>query len=54
LIFWYFAIVLTVLGPLPRYSIPARPFAYILAAASLAVLTTHVRNAVKRFVLRHH
>ncbi|MCH8891067.1 MAG: hypothetical protein IH827_08320 [Myxococcales bacterium] len=54
LVFWYFAIVLTVLGPLPRYSIPARPFAYILAAASLAALTTHVRNAVKRFVLRYH
>jgi hypothetical protein len=47
-VFWYFAIVLTVLGPLPRYSIPARPFAFILAAASLAALTTHVRAAVKR------
>jgi hypothetical protein len=48
MVFWYFAIVLTALGPLPRYSIPARPFAFILAAASLAVLTTCVRSAVKR------
>jgi 4-amino-4-deoxy-L-arabinose transferase-like glycosyltransferase len=47
-VFWYFAIVLTVIGPLPRYSVPARPFAFILAAASLAVLTTLVRAAVKR------
>ena len=47
-VLWYFAIVLTVIGPLPRYSIPARPFAFILAAASLAVLTTLVRTAVKR------
>jgi hypothetical protein len=52
MVFWYFAIVLTALGPLPRYSIPARPFAFILAAASLAALTTHVRAAVKRAALR--
>jgi hypothetical protein len=48
MVFWYFAIVLTVIGPLPRYTIPARPVAFILAASSLAVLTTHVRTAVKR------
>ncbi len=48
MVFWYFAIVLTVLGPLPRYSIPVRPFAFILAAASLALLTAHVKTAVKR------
>jgi hypothetical protein len=51
-VFWYFAIVLTALGPLPRYSIPARPFAFILAAASLAMLTPHIRNALKRYAHR--
>jgi hypothetical protein len=51
-VFWYFAIVLTALGPLPRYSIPARPFAFILAAASLAMLTTHIKNTVQRYKQR--
>jgi 4-amino-4-deoxy-L-arabinose transferase-like glycosyltransferase len=51
-VFWYFTIVLTALGPLPRYSIPARPFAFILAAASLAMLTPHIKNAVKRYTQR--
>ena len=35
LIFIYFAALLTILIPLPRYAIPLRPFSYILATASL-------------------
>ncbi|MAG33693.1 MAG: hypothetical protein CL908_22675 [Deltaproteobacteria bacterium] len=42
--FVYFLAVLTVLAWLPRYSIPARPFSYIMAAACLAALVKWLRK----------
>ncbi|MFC1843655.1 hypothetical protein ACFLZ5_02575 [Thermodesulfobacteriota bacterium] len=38
LVFLYFAVLFTILIPLPRYSIPVRPFSYILAVYAIKVL----------------
>lgn len=45
--FVYFPLVLTLLSSnLPRYAIPARPFSYILAAASLSwLIQSHTRHS---------
>lgn len=44
LVFVYFAGILTILQPLPRYGIPVRPFAYIMSMASLSWLATYVKE----------
>lgn len=44
LIFAYFAALLTILFPLPRYAIPLRPFSYILSTASLAWIVMFIKN----------
>jgi len=46
LIFIYFAALLTILLPLPRYTIPLRPFSYILATASLVWIITFIKNLI--------
>ncbi len=45
LLFVYFLSVLFFLSWLPRYTIPVRPFSYILAVASVAWLVPIMRNA---------
>ncbi len=42
--FVYFLVVLSLLSWLPRYTIPARPFSYILASASLSWLLPYVKG----------
>lgn len=44
LVFVYFAGLLTILWPLPRYAIPARPFAYILSVYGLTQVLYNVRR----------
>ncbi len=46
LIFTYFAALLTILLPLPRYAIPLRPFSYILATASLVWIIPFIKNLI--------
>ena len=55
LMFLYFAGLLTLLMPLPRYAIPVRPVAYILAVyglketlSALRLVTTNIRNIANR------
>lgn len=43
-VFVYFLAVLSLLSWLPRYTIPARPYSYILAAASLSWLVSRLRS----------
>ncbi|MEA3358826.1 MAG: glycosyltransferase family 39 protein [Thermodesulfobacteriota bacterium] len=43
LVFAYTAGILTILQPLPRYSIPLRPFAYIMAIFSLSYLIQYFK-----------
>jgi hypothetical protein len=40
----YHALLLTILIPVPRYSIPLRPYVYILAAMALVQLTAWIRE----------
>jgi hypothetical protein len=44
LVFAYTAGILTILQPLPRYSIPLRPFAYIMAIFSLSYLLQYLKS----------
>ncbi|MEE9293776.1 MAG: hypothetical protein V3W34_02265, partial [Phycisphaerae bacterium] len=48
LVLVYFLGVLSLLSWLPRYTIPARPFSYILAAASLSWLASGLRSVLMR------
>jgi len=55
LMFSYFAIVLTLLMPLPRYAIPARPFVYVLAIYPLNQVWCYGkmgRQRLKAFLFR--
>jgi hypothetical protein len=44
MVFLYFAAVLTVLAPMPRYAIPVRPFSYALAMFSLSEIVLLFRS----------
>lgn len=50
LAFLYVAAVLTVLAPMPRYAIPVRPFAYLLAMVSLSEVARMVFHPKRREV----
>ena len=43
LVFIYTAVILTMLQPLPRYSIPVRTFAYIMAIFSLSYVIQYFK-----------
>ena len=54
MVFVYFAVLLTILAPLPRYAIPVRPFAYVLAVCGLfqtIYLGRLMIPRLKRFVI---
>ncbi len=44
----YHAIIFTILFPLPRYTIPLRPYCYLLAVGTLSILTRWAYNHIKR------
>ena len=53
LVFAYTAGILTILQPLPRYSIPLRPFAYIMAIFSLSYLIQYLKSLLLPYIKNH-
>ena len=52
LIFLYFAIILTILTPLPRYAIPIRPFVYLIGCYPLMLLSQSVIGRFDKAAVR--